>query len=102
MKEFQGEAMSFESKLMALTSNRAKTRLLPNPNPERLSTRLKNQQRLALFLLQVMNGGNVTAGSVILMPERTDNGETLTCQATNPDIPNSTLEDSAMLTVLCK
>ncbi|XP_066977555.1 nephrin-like [Macrobrachium rosenbergii] len=50
----------------------------------------------------VMNEGNVTTGSVILMPTRQDDGKRVTCEASNPEIANSELEDSATLTVLYK
>ncbi|CAL4137311.1 unnamed protein product, partial [Meganyctiphanes norvegica] len=47
----------------------------------------------------VMNGGNVTVGSIHLMPLRSDDGLTIRCQAHNPDIPQSTMEDSRELIV---
>ncbi|XP_069943594.1 nephrin-like isoform X2 [Cherax quadricarinatus] len=53
-------------------------------------------------LLQVMNGGNVTTGSIILMPTRQDDGKQVTCRASNPEIPHSMLEDTALLTIRYK
>ncbi|XP_071530540.1 nephrin-like isoform X2 [Panulirus ornatus] len=50
----------------------------------------------------VMNGGNVTTGSIILMPTRQDDGKHITCRASNPEIPHSVLEDADLLSIRYK
>ncbi|XP_042204213.1 nephrin-like isoform X2 [Homarus americanus] len=62
----------------------------------------RDSQQITDVTHTVMNGGNVTTGSVILMPTRQDDGKHITCRASNPDIQHSMLEDSAILTIRYK
>lgn len=65
-------------------------------------TWIKGNKQVTEVRHTVMNGGNVTTGSIILVPSRTDDGKRLTCRASNPEIPHSVLEDSVTLAVLYK
>ncbi|KAK8744328.1 hypothetical protein OTU49_000746, partial [Cherax quadricarinatus] len=62
----------------------------------------RGSQQITDVTHTVMNGGNVTTGSIILMPTRQDDGKQVTCRASNPEIPHSMLEDTALLTIRYK
>ncbi|XP_047741592.1 nephrin [Hyalella azteca] len=48
----------------------------------------------------VMNNGNLTTGSVKFVPQMSDDGQTFSCRAVNPEIHHTPLEESTTLTVL--
>ena len=55
-----------------------------------------------IIILQVMNVGNVTIGTVTLIPTRHDDGKLATCRAFNPKSPRKIVEDEIILRVTCK
>ena len=49
-----------------------------------------------------MQEGNITKSKVQMVPESEDDGTILACRAENPSLEASALEDSRVLSVLCK
>lgn len=52
-------------------------------------------------VLQHMNG-SVTISTLAFRPIPDDDGTILKCEGSNPRLPNSALEDSLVLVVMCK
>lgn len=52
-------------------------------------------------IVQHMNG-SVAVSTLTFRPMPADDGTMLKCEGSNPRLPNSALEDSIMLTVMCK
>lgn len=46
--------------------------------------------------------GTVAVSTLTFRPMPADDGTMLKCEGSNPRLPNSALEDSVMLTVMCK
>lgn len=46
--------------------------------------------------------GSVIVSTLTFRPMPDDDGTTLKCEGSNPRLPNSALEDSIVLTVMCK
>ena len=53
-------------------------------------------------MIQVLQEGNITKSKVQMVPESEDDGAILACRAENPSLEASALEDSRVLSVLCK
>ena len=63
---------------------------------------VKNLKSIFLFQIEVISNETVLASTITFSPTPEDDNHLLKCQALNPKIPGSTLEDSITLNVVCK
>ena len=58
--------------------------------------------RHSLGRLKASSDGNISYSSLTFIPSVKDGGQFLTCQAENPEVPTSVIEDNWKLDVHCK